>query len=1641
MDSDTLEAVAAQPPEQPAADLSGGVSWDMISQDVAQFGEYVAKQYAQGEKAILQNQEIFDHAVNVGGDYSQSKYDEIVKKYSGPDEKDIQDYENKWFVDPRLLVGRSVNQIPQIFHIFGAAASGGARGAAVGGTTGAVLAPFSEGVSIPSSIFAGAGLGARTGVFEFTVQQEIGNTYKTLRDAGVKHEVARPIATVTGAMSGVLDAVLVGRLTSIGKKAIIDAMRSPVGRKYAGSLMKNIYKNIPNGVKFLAKNGAIEMATEEGQTFLTDTVSIAAADAVDKLPNGENFDIEKHMRRAVNNAWETFKQALGPSFLLPPTFHIAGSTIGKAGKVITPKKDLGVSTSKRTASQAVSDSTPENSVELKESTIILGQAIKNGEITVEEATKFVVAALREGFTEQGPTSQDITDANNSSQDTLYGSIAGFGSARAENALSGTGDIATQIEDNTPVSITKDSAGQDIFNMTVNFNGKNPVVLSATTPVTASLENAIPSEPTVVATSAPEAPALKARLKKVQADISTLNGQIASQEGAFTKADKAGRATTAILNRLEKLYNAKELLEAEKYLLEQGDFTPSQLGNAKVQLTASQMLTARMKDLNRLVSNIKSAFARGGSATKRNIRDIQTEFISVIRTAPISSANKSKFITAVRSVNSDASLQKMLKETYSELTKVIDDEAAKEVRGAIDKLLNKTKLTTKAVKQGKFDAQTQVHLDAARAVIASRPAQRAEVFANVTAALDAAEAELKADGNDSPDVVEVMAKAFPDETSQAKAAAVLALHNYDNFNTDQLVEVFQDLQDTATNGRLSASQRLEERMQRKAEIETLVTDNLITRQPKMNKTLGGKVRSGLFKLWGLQESFKGLWNLVSPDDTNKELLDALDTLPAERAEHAGVSTSMQLLKDTLASTFNSIMPGFSELDITKIITSLRDVSDESWSSSKDGTVVNERLTMGQKLQLYMLYQDPSQHENLYFGNGIDLKSQPAHAVVADANGNFPGRRTLEDVIADIPDDVKLLGDSLLSFYDQYYSRINGFIKAEYGVSLPKNPNYSPAPKVGYEKNDGASIFKPTSAMERFFSFVPGATKTRSKNQLAIDLQDPITTVVGHIESFEHFIAWKQTLERIGWATLSPDTKQYVSKQYSPAIYSMLRDHYNTFLANRGNLNVDYLRSLNGLQQNFVRAKLGAKTVYQALTQFASAAAAFDYMDNIGDVGYAMKETAKDIKGTVDALWSSPVIQARYFNANRDMKDLVKSHVAEWLGNKRTLDNMLMLGLRVGDAGSVFIGGSLVYHSALKSGDTHEQALTKVERFVEETQQSGSLSQQSLLQKNFGFTGKILTTFLSGGNQALRASVQSFADLSNGKITAKEFAKKQMIYTVLMPVLFQAIYTGTPKEEKDWKDYLRAVLVNNMKHSFLFGGMIDYAWGQAINTLGDEEQAVEVFSPETEALTKEMLLQPSAFLAKLVELAGEVKDSGINSVASDTDYLLEVVESAAKGLDSPLGLPLETLYNIVKGTGEAVENKDLMTGALSVGGWPRSVVNKRLMELEGTTGTQASSESDSESPLMQLMKLFTGGDEAPPVDHQAEIKAGLEDAQKQVDDLIAPPEEDPQADTPTEEPTPDTPEVPPEIQYNIEIKDIQAENTDPEDSDEDVEEYAQ
>lgn len=1380
-------------------------------------------------------------------DYDSVKHDlnidrlKQVEKESGAVQQEIGDW------DWRNFIGTAIESLPFMIEASKGGLKGAAGGAVAGGGAaliagqlGPQVAVPEELATVPSAAIAGGTWGFRAGTFYTSSKLMAGQTYLDFRDAGLSDGVARPAAIASGAISGLIETVQLGQLSSAARLSFVKQLQSGAGKTALRKFLATYTKEV-----------GYQMTEEELQT-ITQLVAQSMGSLVENnkgaMPTADDWK---------NQVIDTFNQSLKASTVLVGASRVTGKVAGKTVNAIAgdAKKTDNVNTASKGTKKM--DFGAQRLAEL-------GQKMASGNLTLAQAME----VIKFGMEQTKPTEEEVAQVKAAPVESALDAVS-------KPLFDESGNMTTEAK--TAASQELKSA---VDNVTAQFNEKGQLVGGVTETVNA------PTDP-VIDQALGGAPSVEVagRIRQVKADLKTVDASIAEIEKDFNSQeqvndrvsalkddlaglknqqkiyaaqitqlnkdlkakDKQGKKTDAInktldkigtqqeatvnqiekaqaeldklqsksteakLARLEKLYDRRAAMEEDLALLKGGAYEAEDLKGLDIKVKADKVLALRAKAVGEAIKKFRQGVREGRKYTQDEVKAVQTQLVSLLRNSDLTLQDKGKFLAQIKNIRTVTDLQKALPAVQNRIDTLVEKENRRVAEKRLGTVLKRASLKKGGKRPvGKYTIDEQKLLDTYAKAINDKGYQQT-VLAR---AADRALANSAGQTLDTP-VQDASIDQLVEETIVKQV-----VNATDSNSINHLADVIQTIIDT---GRAKV---IEAKIKEHQELQELVSKSLVSidgirpvdsRNPANSKLSTDSFKNNaltrLLKTLGrTQTSWDGNMAIISQNDPEYGMRTLADVHDAMKADYHNKVKQKEKMIDTVVKASG----GKAKTVLDRTISGSVRKKIERYVDA-DGVYRDLYLSRNEAIKLYMQFQDPELARGLYEGNRYTRPEQVSHTQ----------KSTLGVLNEYLTDDDKRLAQGLLQFYADYYDRVNAEWEDETGASLNKNPNYS-----GYAKRSADRQSNSLDFFEEQFSrssAKPKSTMFRTDNPYALEPVDAFRDALKHIEDFEGWMAWRKTDKRLRAIFGNKDVRNTIKLKYGDGMLRTIDNHYADMVGTRMKQNEDAFKWMSIINRNAGTAFVGGK-----LLQFFKQSTAIVYFlhhvsgpEFVAGVADFMLNPVKAIK----TMEQSELLQERHETWDKDYMDaLVRDDVSKFRQGKIPIKAM-MAAVKYGDRATVWMGGWAVYKAELRRTGDEKQALRAFEKAFNGTQSSGTIDQRSQLERS-GTLGKIVTLFLKQPMQMIEYEIR---DIRRALAVPSVNSTYQAVRTMVINRVGQAMFETVASipalvfgDDDDAEEVLRrisrAATLGAFTGAPMFGDILNAVSIEASNWIFDAKDKV-------------------------------------------------------------------------------------------------------------------------------------------------------------------------------------------------------------------------
>lgn len=931
--------------------------------------------------------------------------------------------------------------------------------------------------------------------------------------------------------------------------------------------------------------------------------------------------------------------------------------------------------------------------------------------------------------------------------------------------------------------------------------------------------------------------------------------------------------------------------------------------AKNQTLEVEEKTFNMKEVRLLKERIRN-FARGVRAGRSDVQKELTEVKKEIakfarESLPTTDFRKSE-TTYLLSRVAEAKNEKDIRNAFDRILKIAEDSKKRVLTNKIIKELKNTKVKTKnGIPQGKFTPDTQEALEKMKAIVGMSKEDAQEKIVQNLSAMDTTT-----------------------DLNQDELLMENELLNYadiKNMKSEELAETLNFIKFLKASGRHEKKQKIEARKKRLETIREGVSESITGGREAPKVAVGTKeydkkpIRD---TVRGWDDSFQGWVTLLDKlsrfDKSSKPLQSKLNIF-GENIFHARNGKNMMIM-DLQAK----VQQKGKELFGTH--RKFRKALNKSFEDREIGTFKDES---GETVLLKM-----NEQEALDFY----LMSKDSDNMMKIMEDNQYTQEMIDAIEDSITPKMLEYGQFMQSLTEKIKEKVAPIYEDLYGIKFPDNPDYWPR-TVDFEsmKKDSLMLLEEQSKT----STDPSAVKSRTKHKRPLKFENATMKFMRHIDQMSHFVNFAKPMKDIRSVFGNEEIRKQIKTFHGQTAMRQLDDMINDLAVDRATQGKTY-KMLDELRKRFTTASTGLNlnVFVKQLTSFPAYAGDVPLKDFTTEALGFWTNPVKNFKTLME---SSDLMKARYtMGFERDLRDAMQTTAIQKATNGKSLVDLAMFLVKNGDKFAIVNGGwakyRYEYKKYIRSGKTKEQAH---KRAIEEFEKATKLSQQASdiedlgeLQRS-GSLGKIFTMFQTSPiayyrqtGVALRGflnkrgftamseeEAEAFRDITRGEnieenikilerelskgrkevstgqkiATQSEYAKRFLIYWVVLPSVFQYVADGFEWEEDN---QARAMILGAFNYIPAFGNAIQTISGKiagdrwdwdpipivsAINSIGDLFKKV----PDIKK-----------------HIAGEevMKGSSINSAVND---FLQISGTAT-------GFPFKPAYTTLSGA------KELYTG---------------------------------------------------------------------------------------------------------------------------------
>jgi len=826
--------------------------------------------------------------------------------------------------------------------------------------------------------------------------------------------------------------------------------------------------------------------------------------------------------------------------------------------------------------------------------------------------------------------------------------------------------------------------------------------------------------------------------------------------------------------ISMLRESKEKIKEYRRQLRENELTP-------VEKETLQKEIERLSDLNPRIEREKISILKDQLRQLKKVKEVQESVLDMIKKSDLESADKSKFLTTIKNIQTKDQLAAALPEiqnrviTYEQraqqkkmvedIRRVKKESLPIEYQDALDEVL------------GNFDFKRQsknqiISKEKTRKFFEEKLSQNEPLSPSELGALDLARTKSLSE--------------MTHEEFVAVHDLVMSLVHQGRLK-NKLLSLAEDR--TYTKWRDEKVKSLTEGLP-EAEVNTLMADAMTK-----NTNLIGKTKEQIFDHVASQLLPEVKFNWIGMDDVFQKVHEAVAR--KEGSYNKAVDTFRRM---------------YSKIDLVEAYNTKVEIPEL-------GYVKDKSLSLSQIAEVYALAQNEKGVKHLE-GSGLTAKEIDGLS------------KWLEDKHPDMIDAI----NAQFEYYDSVqYPRIDAVVVKTRGVHMAQESPYFPFKDLV----DVPENLVEKGMYERAYPF-SGMTKARQNSSVGIANFDYFGKVLRNAAEVEHYINMAEVVHDLNKVFTDPVIKDAISRKFGDTWVDSFQKLVKDLAWNGNEPRSRADNIMRQLRENMVVAKLGFNFMTQA-KQWTNYSVGSRFVGG-NWVNIATRDLLFDGNKWRDFIDSKSIMMKnRAYTQEKELIEMVKDQGVKGLqpfALKEKFIKESMAGLQYQDkivAGTVWLGA---YRKALAEGiGTVSQdalAIAEADRAVRRTQSMGGM----LYIPDFfrgGEVAKTLALFQNQTNKQFNLLVDLARDTGLGKVKGVEFADKLLAY-VITPAFLYGFFTR--KRAPEGSEAVADIVNQSVGQDIMLGFLTQmWAFGaDSPNTplgssLNDLKLAVTGAKPET------------------------------------------------------------------------------------------------------------------------------------------------------------------------------------------------------------------
>ncbi len=288
-----------------------------------------------------------------------------------------------------------------------------------------------------------------------------------------------------------------------------------------------------------------------------------------------------------------------------------------------------------------------------------------------------------------------------------------------------------------------------------------------------------------------------------------------------------------------------------------------------------------------------------------------------------------------------------------------------------------------------------------------------------------------------------------------------------------------------------------------------------------------------------------------------------------------------------------------------------------------------------------------------------------------------------------------------------------IEMRTGLRFPSDPTYFP-------RSSEFDVIQTAEEMIReqiaFSSGLPSSAKSRSKKTDGIMLQNPVSQVMKQISQISHYVGHFDFVNTYSALFADKTWTETIEDTFSKNFLDAYKKSFESLVSGKPTSTDSGIeKASDWVFDRVVVAQLGAKLsiMIKQLTSFPAFLAGSSPAYFVADVAEFLTAPKKHGKFLYNnSEWLSQRIDSGKFE--QDIDKIGSSDAARKLLQKKSLGEILMGTIKLGDAGAIMLGGWHTYKQALRDGKTQAEAIRVFELKASKDQQESAMYARNRLQ---------------------------------------------------------------------------------------------------------------------------------------------------------------------------------------------------------------------------------------------------------------------------------------------------------------------------------------